>query len=191
MFSGLSSQSVCEARSTSDRCSRSDDLRHCWLEHVPFDRLLRGIEDASIDERSSFSTDFRGPARNAECVDFLGHEEFISLVRGARLTVTHAGAGSIMTALAEGKRPIVVPRRKSFGEAVDDHQLPFARRSARARAGHPCRKCGSPRVGDRPAMCLSASFVEIQSQPDRGRTALVHRGLALDGGRSSQHAKGT
>jgi UDP-N-acetylglucosamine transferase subunit ALG13 len=34
-----------------------------------------------------------------------------------------------MTALAHGKRPIVVPRRATFGEAVDDHQLLFAVRA--------------------------------------------------------------
>jgi UDP-N-acetylglucosamine transferase subunit ALG13 len=37
--------------------------------------------------------------------------------------VTHAGVGSIMTALANGKRPVVVPRLRRFGEAVDDHQV--------------------------------------------------------------------
>jgi UDP-N-acetylglucosamine transferase subunit ALG13 len=35
-----------------------------------------------------------------------------------------------MVALANSKRPIVVPRRKAFGEAVDDHQLQLGRRFA-------------------------------------------------------------
>ena len=35
-----------------------------------------------------------------------------------------------MTALANGKRPIVVPRRAERGEAIDDHQLEFVRRIA-------------------------------------------------------------
>ena len=43
-----------------------------------------------------------------------------------------AGVGSVMVALANAKRPIVVPRRKSFGEAVDDHQLQLGRRFAEA-----------------------------------------------------------
>ena len=33
-----------------------------------------------------------------------------------------------MVSLAAGRRPIVVPRLKRFGEAVDDHQLALARR---------------------------------------------------------------
>ena len=46
----------------------------------------------------------------------------------ARVVVCHAGVGSIMLARRCGKRPIVVPRRLHLGEAVDDHQLPIARR---------------------------------------------------------------
>jgi len=46
--------------------------------------------------------------------------------------VTHAGVGSVMVALGNGKRPVVVPRRKEFGEAVDDHQLQLGRRFADA-----------------------------------------------------------
>jgi UDP-N-acetylglucosamine transferase subunit ALG13 len=37
-----------------------------------------------------------------------------------------------MVALANGKRPIVIPRRGSLGEAVDDHQLQVGRRFGEA-----------------------------------------------------------
>ena len=37
--------------------------------------------------------------------------------------MTHAGAGSIITALECGAIVVVVPRLKKFGEAYDDHQL--------------------------------------------------------------------
>jgi UDP-N-acetylglucosamine transferase subunit ALG13 len=46
--------------------------------------------------------------------------------------VTHAGVGTIMTALANGKHPVVMPRLARFGEAIDDHQLGLARRLAEA-----------------------------------------------------------
>ncbi len=49
-------------------------------------------------------------------------------VRRARVTVMHAGVGSMMAALTNGKRPVVVPRLARYGEAVDDHQVPLARR---------------------------------------------------------------
>jgi UDP-N-acetylglucosamine transferase subunit ALG13 len=67
--------------------------------------------------------------QGAECVDYLSHDQFRAHVGSARVVVIHAGAGSIITTLALGKHPIVVPRRALHGEAVDDHQLPFARRA--------------------------------------------------------------
>jgi UDP-N-acetylglucosamine transferase subunit ALG13 len=42
--------------------------------------------------------------------------------------VTHAGVGTILTALQLGTRPVVVPRLHAFAEAVDDHQVALARR---------------------------------------------------------------
>jgi UDP-N-acetylglucosamine transferase subunit ALG13 len=53
-------------------------------------------------------------------------------MRRARVVVTHAGVGTVMVALAEKKRAFVVPRLKTFAEAVDDHQLQLARRFAEA-----------------------------------------------------------
>jgi UDP-N-acetylglucosamine transferase subunit ALG13 len=46
----------------------------------------------------------------------------------ARAVVTHAGVGSILLARACGKLPIVMPRMSEHGEAVDNHQVTFARR---------------------------------------------------------------
>src|SRR5262249_55448287 len=65
---------------------------------------------------------------NAECHEFIDHEQFVELARAARAVVTHAGVGSLLTVREAGRRPIVVPRRKACGEAVDDHQVSFSRR---------------------------------------------------------------
>jgi UDP-N-acetylglucosamine transferase subunit ALG13 len=43
------------------------------------------------------------------------------------VVITHAGIGSAISALAAGKRPVFVPRRKQYKEHVDDHQLLIAR----------------------------------------------------------------
>jgi UDP-N-acetylglucosamine transferase subunit ALG13 len=40
--------------------------------------------------------------------------------------ITHAGIGSIVSAMKAGKRPVVLPRRKRFNEHVDDHQAHIA-----------------------------------------------------------------
>lgn len=96
---------------------------------APFDRLLSAVERIATDEEILVQC---GPAgirpANAECVDFLPYDELVSALRRARQVVTHAGVGTVLTALSVGLRPIVVPRLRRYGEAVDDHQLPFARR---------------------------------------------------------------
>jgi UDP-N-acetylglucosamine transferase subunit ALG13 len=59
-------------------------------------------------------------------------DELAQEIRNARTVVTHGGVGSILLALANGRRPCVVPRLHAFGETVDDHQLESARRFASA-----------------------------------------------------------
>lgn len=99
-----------------------------------FDRLLRAVarlrtEDELVIQHGHSSA--IGPP-GATFVAFLPFDELVETTRRARVIVTHAGVGSIMVALANAKRPIVVPRRRSHGEAVDDHQLQLARRFAEA-----------------------------------------------------------
>jgi UDP-N-acetylglucosamine transferase subunit ALG13 len=96
---------------------------------APFDRLLRVFASNPPDEELVAQC---GPSRicppRATCVDYLPYDELVAMIRHARLVITHCGVGSIMTALANGKRPIVVPRLRRFGEAVDDHQVQLGRR---------------------------------------------------------------
>ena len=99
-----------------------------------FDRLLRAVDELPLDEelvvQHGHSTRIERPG--AELVDFLSFEGMVETIRRARIVVTHAGVGSVMVSLANGKCPVVVPRLKSFGEAVDDHQLQLGRRFAAA-----------------------------------------------------------
>lgn len=100
---------------------------------IPFDRLFAALDDLPGDEPLVVQ---QGPSSvcpaEATSLDFLAFDELVALVRRARVVVTHAGVGTILVALANGKRPVVVPRLHRFGEAVDDHQLDFARRLAGA-----------------------------------------------------------
>ena len=98
---------------------------------APFDRLVERFDRVERDEHVIIQCGASSirPAR-AECVDFISFTELVEHVRAARIVVTHAGVGSVAVALANGKHPIVVPRLARFGEAVDDHQLAFARRFA-------------------------------------------------------------
>ena len=71
-------------------------------------------------------------APHATVRPFMPMEEFEEHVRRARLVISHAGAGSVLHALAAGKVPVVMPRRARYGELIDDHQAEFVEHLARA-----------------------------------------------------------
>jgi UDP-N-acetylglucosamine transferase subunit ALG13 len=95
-----------------------------------FDRLLRAVERIPRDDLVVQCGHGAHRPRNARCVEFMPFPDIVEHVRNAEAVITHAGAGSVMVALGHGRTPIVVPRLRRFGEAVDDHQLDFARRLA-------------------------------------------------------------
>jgi len=101
--------------------------------HFPFERLVRAVDSLPGEEEVVLQCRVTGhrPVR-ARHVRELPFDELVQSVRAARAVVCHAGVGSVLTALGNGRRPIVVPRLRRFGEAVDDHQLHFARRLAAA-----------------------------------------------------------
>jgi UDP-N-acetylglucosamine transferase subunit ALG13 len=100
---------------------------------APFDRLLEALaslppgEELVVQHGSSAVR----PA-GAQCFDFGPFDDVVAHVRAARVVIAHAGVGSVMIALANGRRPVVMPRLGRFGETSDDHQLAFARRLAEA-----------------------------------------------------------
>ncbi|MFX3843290.1 glycosyltransferase [Streptococcus suis] len=49
-------------------------------------------------------------------------EYYMSL---ANIVITHGGPATFMGAIAKGKKTIVVPRQKKYGEHVNDHQMEF------------------------------------------------------------------
>lgn len=55
-----------------------------------------------------------------------GEQELQSAIEAADVVIAHAGMGSALGAMDAGKCPILVPRRKQFGENVDDHQFSIA-----------------------------------------------------------------
>ena len=99
--------------------------------HFPFERLMRAVDELPGDEELIVQSRAPGtrPVR-ARWVEDLPYEQLVAEIRRARVVVCHAGVGSILTVLTNGKRPIVVPRLGRYGEAVDDHQLAFGRRLA-------------------------------------------------------------
>jgi beta-1,4-N-acetylglucosaminyltransferase len=94
-----------------------------------FDRLVRAMDElaAELDEEVmiQWGSSTYQPQR-ARQFRFTSSQEMIELTQQARVIVTHAAAGAIITALRAGKPLVVVPRLKQFGEHMDDHQQQLA-----------------------------------------------------------------
>jgi UDP-N-acetylglucosamine transferase subunit ALG13 len=54
---------------------------------------------------------------------FLPMDEFQQWVEKADLIICHGGCGTLLQTLQLGKVPVVMPRRKKYGEHVNDHQV--------------------------------------------------------------------
>lgn len=50
-------------------------------------------------------------------------EDMNRIYKNSRIVVSHAGVGSIISAIELMKPVIVIPRRKEYGEVIDDHQI--------------------------------------------------------------------
>ncbi len=99
-----------------------------------FDRLLHAVAALTVDEQLLVQHGHSSPIPHphAELVDFLTFDGMVAAISAARVVVSHAGVGSVLVSLANGKRPVVVPRLSQHDEAVDDHQLQLGRRFAEA-----------------------------------------------------------
>ncbi|OGX91928.1 glycosyltransferase [Hymenobacter coccineus] len=99
---------------------------------APFDRLLEtidkiaGIYPAKEFVAQTLMSEYK--PINLKTVDFLEPKEFDTLFDSAELIVSHAGIGTIISALAKHKPLLIMPRKAEFGEHRNDHQLMTATR---------------------------------------------------------------
>lgn len=70
------------------------------------------------------------PVQYAQLFKYTSVGSANSYIRQAKLIVSHAGIGTIINARQFNKPLIIVPRLKSFGEHLDDHQLEIAQAMA-------------------------------------------------------------
>lgn len=104
--------------------------------HFPFKRLIDGIVGlaaaGNVREKIIVQSGVTPPpenfSRQIRFYPFLPPAAMKRYTRAARLVITHGGGRNILEPIIwTGRPPIVVPRRKCFGEHVDDHQYEFAR----------------------------------------------------------------
>lgn len=96
-----------------------------------FSRLVKKVDEISKDLDEKFivqlgNTNYK--PENCKFFRFLPKKKFEKYIERADTIITHAGVGSIMTCLKYGKKPIVIPRRKKYGEHINDHQLDIAKK---------------------------------------------------------------
>ena len=105
------------------------------MEVHPFDRLARAVDE--LHRTRAAGEDFLvqlGSCTFEPChapyVRYLSFGDVCDRIRAASVVITHAGAGSTLVTLQQGKHPVVVPRQARFGEHVDDHQVGLAEKLA-------------------------------------------------------------
>jgi len=108
----------------------------------PFDRAIELV--APLDQEDDLliqhgSTAPRPDLVTADWVDFLESQDLLTNIRRADVVISHAGVGSMITAVRNHRKPIVLPRLARFGEHVDDHQLQLANRFAERGLVFVCR----------------------------------------------------
>jgi UDP-N-acetylglucosamine--N-acetylmuramyl-(pentapeptide) pyrophosphoryl-undecaprenol N-acetylglucosamine transferase len=90
-----------------------------------FERLVEIVPPSCSVVWQVGSTDLTG--LGIEGREGIPSDELGALQRSADAVVAHAGTGSALAALGAGKLPVLVPRRKSRRETIDDHQQQIAR----------------------------------------------------------------
>lgn len=98
----------------------------------PFNRLIECVDNLKRENiiteeviiQSGFSTYFPQKCKWNKIYSF---SEMNKLIEEARIVITHGGPSSFIMPLRVGKIPVVVPRKKEFGEHINDHQLLFAK----------------------------------------------------------------
>jgi beta-1,4-N-acetylglucosaminyltransferase len=74
--------------------------------------------------------------KNTNYFDFVPKNVFMEYLRKAKVVVSHAGIGTIILCREERVPLLILPRRKRYGEHMNDHQLEIAR-ALEEREGEP------------------------------------------------------
>lgn len=102
----------------------------------PFTRLLEALDaqkkaGAIQDELIVQAGCTKLDTDSMKIFDLLPIDEFDALINDADVIITHAGVGSILSALKKGKKVIACARLAQYGEHTNDHQLQIQEEFAR------------------------------------------------------------
>jgi len=120
---------------------------------LAFDRMLSVIDAWAANSEENVVAQI-GPSELRPAYirykQFLSPDEFRQHVRDCSVMVAHAGMGSILTAMQQGKPIIIMPRRVKFLETRNDHQVATAKE-----------------LGSRAGIFVAMDEVELKQQLER------------------------
>jgi len=98
----------------------------------PFDRLLQVIDVIAADLKDTTfivqALQAKYVPKNIKVLHLIPHAEFKQHMDDAKLIISHAGMGTIITALEKRKPIIVIPRLLKYHEHRNEHQLATAKK---------------------------------------------------------------
>jgi UDP-N-acetylglucosamine transferase subunit ALG13 len=99
---------------------------------IPFDRLIALVDDWVSESGTKQevvaqvgSSDYR--SKNMTVFQSVEPAQFEKYINDCDIIISHAGMGSILTALRVKKPIVIFPRKAALGEHRNDHQLATAR----------------------------------------------------------------
>lgn len=119
---------------------------------LPFDRLVQLMDrlaEARAIPHEAFAQIGEGSyvPRSIPFARFLPRAEYEARFSASSGVVSHAGIGTIATAMRTGKPLLVLPRSPALGELVDDHQIKTAQTFAKL--GHILMFTGAEELPER------------------------------------------
>ena len=98
----------------------------------PFDRLISAMDDIACDlphiKFVAQVSQGSSRVRHMKAFDFISPMEFNEHFNSAKLIVSHAGMGTIISAFENNKPILILPKLQKFGEHRNDHQLATAKK---------------------------------------------------------------
>lgn len=97
----------------------------------PFNRLIkevdRLVETGIIKDEVFIQTGYSTyEPKFCKWSSLISFDKMNELMQKSDIIISHGGPATFMSAIANGKKPIVVPRQEKYNEHVNDHQVDFA-----------------------------------------------------------------
>ncbi len=141
-----------------------------------YDRLVRAVDElvgnGIIDEEVIAQTGYSSyKPKNMKVIEFCSPSEFREMVSEAKFVISHAGMGTIIETVQQGKPLVVVPRKAELGEVDNDHQ--FATAKQLEKEG---KMLVAYDISELPARLKQAkTFVPVQSEGGREILRVVQK----------------